>query len=374
VLDSYTYKQLRWLHDLDAENLVTSPKNPRQSDIARLAGVSQATVSLVLTGRAAASRIPEVTQERIRQAMAELDYVPNAAARSLRGGRNNLIGVHTFERVFPVSPEDYYHEFLNGIEEQAVRSGLDLVLFASTQRADGTRSIYGNGSNRLRLADGAIIFGFEKNDEELRRLSGEGYPFVFIGHREISGVSIPYVTADYSAAMAPVADLLASAGHSDVAYLAASTRGFPQRERLDGFTRAATDRGLVVHVFEGAPSELDAGRVAAVLSAGSTALVAETYELARALHAALLTLGLDPGGDVSVVSLDSDPRGDAFSHVHVPRRDMGRRAVSLLLDVIAGESSAGHVETVACEPPTAETVRPPAPARPPGAAPASAAV
>ena len=109
---------------------MTSSKNPRQSDIARRAGVSQATVSLVLTGRAAASRIPEATQERIREAMVELDYVPNAAARSLRGGRNNLIGVHTFEPVFPVSPEDYYHEFLNGIEEEAVRAGLDLVLFA----------------------------------------------------------------------------------------------------------------------------------------------------------------------------------------------------------------------------------------------------
>lgn len=338
---------------------MTSSKNPRQSDIARRAGVSQATVSLVLTGRAAASRIPEATQERIREAMVELDYVPNAAARSLRGGRNNLIGVHTFEPVFPVSPEDYYHEFLNGIEEEAVRAGLDLVLFASTQRPDGTRSIYGGGSNRLRLADGAIIFGFEKNDDELRRLSGEGYPFVFIGHREITGVSIPYVTANYTDAMAPVVDLLVSAGHGDVAYFAVPARGLPQRERLDGFRLAATAAGLGVRVIDGAPSALDAHRVAEVFAAGATALVAETYELARALQASLDELGLDPASNVTAVSLDSDPRGDVFSHVHVPRREMGRRAVSLLLGVIAGDAGPDTVDTVDCEPPTPETVRAP---------------
>ena len=60
-----------------------------------------------------------------------------------------------------------------------------------------------------------------------------------------------------------------------------------------------------------------------------------------------------------MVSLDSDPRGDVFSHVHVPRREMGRRAVSLLLDVISGEPGVPAVETVSCEPPTAETVHTP---------------
>lgn len=320
---------------------MTRPRIPRQSDIARLAGVSQATVSMVLNDRAGANRIPETTQSRIREAMAELGYVPNIAAQSLRGGRSGLIGVHTFERVFPTAPDDYYREFLNGIEERAVESGLDLVLFASTRKPDGTRSIYGSGSNRMRLADGAIILGFEKNDDEIVRLADEGFPFVFIGHREVPGISVPFVTADYAAAMHPVVRMLASAGHRRVVYLAAPLRGFAQRERLEGFQAAASAfENCSVEVL--GESEVTAEWVRGQLAGGATALVAETFDLARALSTALDVAGLSAPQDVSVISLDSDPRGEGpFSHVRVPRREMGRRAVELLLAVIDGDAGTG---------------------------------
>ncbi|QJU53347.1 LacI family DNA-binding transcriptional regulator [Herbiconiux sp. KACC 21604] len=336
------------------------PRIPRQSDIARLAGVSQATVSMVLNDRAGANRIPETTQERIREAMTELGYVPNIAAQSLRGGRSGLIGVHTFERVFPTAPDDYYREFLNGIEERAVESGLDLVLFASTQKPDGTRSIYGSGSNRMRLADGAIILGFETNDDEIARLADEGFPFVFIGHREVPGVTIPYVTADYAAAMAPVVRMLASAGHRRVTYLAAPLRGFAQRERLEGFEHAAGGEldEVVVEVRELA--EVTAEWARGQLAAGSTAVVVETFDLARALRAALDEAGLSAPADLSVVSLDSDPRGEGpFSHLRVPRREMGRRAVELLLAVIDGAQGSSLAEPVHCAPPAGDTVAAP---------------
>jgi DNA-binding LacI/PurR family transcriptional regulator len=345
---------------------VNRPRIPRQSDIARLAGVSQATVSMVLNDRAGANRIPETTQLRIREAMAELGYVPNIAAQSLRGGRSGLIGVHTFERVFPTAPDDYYREFLNGIEERAVESGLDLVLFASTKKPDGTRSIYGSGSNRMRLADGAIILGFEKNDDEIARLADEGFPFVFIGHREVAGVAIPFVTADYAAAMKPVVRMLASAGHRRVTYLAAPLRGFAQRERLEGFETAATGAFEVLSVDVRDTADVTTDWVTAQLAAGATAVVAETFDLARALRLALDSAGFTAPADVSVISLDSDPRGEGpFSHVRVPRRAMGRRAVELLLAVIDGEgdpavSGSGSVralaEPVHCDPPTSETV------------------
>ncbi|GAA2235622.1 LacI family transcriptional regulator [Herbiconiux moechotypicola] len=341
------------------------PRIPRQSDIARLAGVSQATVSMVLNDRAGANRIPEATQKRIREAMAELGYVPNIAAQSLRGGRSGLIGVHTFERVFPTAPDDYYREFLNGIEEQAVAAGLDLVLFASTQKPDGTRSIYGSGSNRMRLADGAVILGFEKNDDEIRRLADEGFPFVFIGHREVEGVDVPFVTADYSSAMAPVVRMLADAEHRKVAYLAAPLRGFAQQERLEGFTAAAAPAqagsagaaGLAFEVDVREPAEVTAAWVRATLAGGATAIVVETYDLARALADALASAGLSAPADVSVIGLDSDPRSEgAFSHVRVPRRAMGRRAVELLLAVIDGSAPAPLTLPVHCDPPTHDTV------------------
>ncbi|WP_329391202.1 LacI family DNA-binding transcriptional regulator [Streptomyces sp. NBC_01716] len=148
-----------------------------QRDIARITGVSQAAVSMVVSGKADEGGIAKATQEKVRAAMRELGYVAHAAGRALRGGRNGLIGVHTFVPVFPVAVSDYYHAFLRGIEEAAVEAGHDLVLFASTQQADGSRTIYGDGTNRLRLADGAVILGLQGNDAELERLSAEGFPF-----------------------------------------------------------------------------------------------------------------------------------------------------------------------------------------------------
>nr|WP_256430684.1 LacI family DNA-binding transcriptional regulator [Herbiconiux sp. VKM Ac-2851] len=326
-----------------------------------LAGVSQATVSMVLNGRADSNRIPESTQQRIRESMAELGYVPNIAAQSLRGGRNGLIGVHTFERVFPVSPDDYYHEFLNGIEEQAVAEGLDLVLFASTQRPDGTRTIYGNGSNRLRLADGAIMLGFETNDDELTRLVDEGFPFVFIGHRDVPGIEIPAVTAAYAEAMRPVAQLLADAGHRMICYLATPVRGIAQTERLQGFRRFADELGLdAVEVREREVGQMTEEFLAELLAGGVTAVVVETHDLAGGLNRVLRQTGVPVPERLSVISLDSDPRGDeVFSTVQVPRREMGRRAVRLLLSVIDDALDPALLAPIACDPPGAETVAAP---------------
>ncbi|MEV0631080.1 LacI family DNA-binding transcriptional regulator, partial [Nonomuraea wenchangensis] len=76
-------------------------RRPTQVDIAKHAGVSQATVSLVLSGGAVSDQIAESTRQAVLAAAAELGYSVNIAARSLKGGRNHLLGLYTFEPVFP---------------------------------------------------------------------------------------------------------------------------------------------------------------------------------------------------------------------------------------------------------------------------------
>src|SRR5918998_451987 len=73
-----------------------------QLDIARHVGVSQATVSLVISGGPASANVAEQTRRAVLEAAAELGYAVNPVARSLKGGRNRLLGVFTFEPVFPV--------------------------------------------------------------------------------------------------------------------------------------------------------------------------------------------------------------------------------------------------------------------------------
>ncbi|MFD1538534.1 LacI family DNA-binding transcriptional regulator [Nonomuraea guangzhouensis] len=335
---------------------------PSQRDIARAAGISQATVSIVLNGRADEYGIATATREKVREAMRQLGYVPDVAGRSLRGGRNGLIGVHTYERVFPVRADDYYHEFLAGIEEKAVEMGQDLVLFASTQREDGTRSIYGSGTNRLRLADGAIILGLERRDEELSRLAAEGFPFVFIGRRDVPGAQVPYVAADYATAIAGVVDELSSYGHARVGYLGGVLRRGPQEERREAFGQFAGRARLRGPEALLAPEAVTGGWLRELLDAGTTALVVESFELAGAVAVAAAEEGVRIPGDLSVACLDLPPVTGptaGWSHVAVPRREMGARAVELLLGLLDGRIPADRHEVVTCAPLTPGTVGPP---------------
>ncbi|WP_129842907.1 LacI family DNA-binding transcriptional regulator [Streptomyces sp. RFCAC02] len=327
-------------------------RRPGQRDIARVAGVSQATVSIVLNGKAEQYHLARETQERVRAAIAELGYVPDVAGRSLRDGRNGLIGVHTYESVFPVALEDYYHEFLVGIEQAAVRARRDLVLFASTERDDGVRRIYGPEGNRLRLADGSVMLGHEQSSEELAKLAGEGYPFVFVGRREVPGAQVPYVTADYAAATRAVVDAVADAGHPRVAYLGRIGRFTPQEERHAAFVTRCRERELPVAPLDFVDaSAVGTALLGSLLESGVTALVVETPELAAALADAVERLGVRVPDDLSVAVLDhtSGPAA-AWSRLDVPRRAMGVRAVELLLALLDGEITPDHREVVPCGP------------------------
>ena len=155
-----------------------------QRDIARLAKVSQTTVSLVLNNRTAASaRIPAETRDRVLKVIRETGYVADPLARRLLQQRNQILGVFTYEPVFPSASADFYHPFLSGIEESAEELGCDLLLFTSAPVTDGRRLVF-HDNNRLRIADGSLLLGRRIPAEELSRLVAEQYPFVSVGRRD----------------------------------------------------------------------------------------------------------------------------------------------------------------------------------------------
>lgn len=339
---------------------MASRRNPRQSDIARHAGVSQATVSYVLNGRAGEHAIPEATRERVLDAVRELGYVPNVAARSLRTGRTGLIGVHTFESVFPVTQDDYYNDFLVGIEEQAVESGVDLVLFASTRGRDGLRRNDGSGASRLRLADGTVLLGLERDDAQLDQLAKERYPFVLIGRRSDAVDPMPFVAADYDGALRSVLRPLADLGHRSTLYIGRRARAIPHVDRYSSYSAHAAELGLnaaPAKFIE--PGEVTADMMTAVLRAGVTAVIVESHQLASALVSACESAAIDIPGELSFVSLDVAPRGvddEWWSRIEVPRRELGRRSVSMLLELLDGDIGRDHSELVPCRPPSSASI------------------
>ncbi|ADB35359.1 transcriptional regulator, LacI family [Kribbella flavida DSM 17836] len=334
-----------------------------QRDIARLARVSQTTVSLVLNNRSDASaRIPAETRDRVLKVIRETGYVADPLARRLLQQRNQILGVFTYESVFPSASADFYHPFLSGIEQCAEERGCDLLLFTSAPVTDGRRRIF-HENNRLRLADGALLLGRRIPAEELTRLVAENYPFVSVGRRD-TPEPVPYVGADYVTATATVTAKALALGHERVAFVGPGEGAESSADRLLGFRRIAP-RGLHIAPGEraaGSPADAGPGAPAAdrglsdvltrLLDADVTAVFVEDLADADALAAAARTRGLRVPGDLSVVALGDAsrpvPSDVDYSGFHIPRKEMGRQAVGLLEAILSGETAAPQ-QLLPCE-------------------------
>lgn len=320
---------------------------PRQTDIAREAGVSQATVSLVVNGRAGTDiQIAPETLRRVTDAIERLGYVVDPVARRLAGGKNRLLGIYTFESVFPMDQRDFYYPFLVGVEQEAEAKGYDLILFTSATGRDGARHIYGNGVNRLKVADGCVLMGREATKIELERLVMEDFPFVFIGRREVDGGDLSYVGADYTEATAAVVAHMASFGHRRIGYMRSDRQNEPSLDRDIGFRMGHDRLGIpldpsLIRRPGGRPFRPE--DVEDLLRQGVTAIVGEDAGAELGFVDAVLSLGLRIPSDLSVALLTDPPLDDRldldWTGFHIPRSEMGRRAVALLLELLSDWSN-----------------------------------
>ncbi|MFB9831183.1 LacI family DNA-binding transcriptional regulator [Actinoallomurus acaciae] len=335
-------------------------RRPTQADIARVAGVSQATVSLVLNERAEPSGITAATRQRVAQAIRQLGYVPNPAARTLAGGMNKILGFYTFESVFPLDGDDFYFPFLMGIEEETESLGYDLLMFNSTGRE---RQMFANGSTRLALADGTLLLGREPNLADICRLRDDGYRFVYIGRRDVPGGGISYVTADYTRATREVTERLIGLGHRRFArYRLREATSEAARDREDGFRSALAEAELKAPPTTTLESPEDALVLFEhAVRSGVTALVVDQQSIAEVVraHAA----DTRSAGDLSIAVLGDTmgTRSDAgppleWSGFRIPRKEMGAAATRALVDKLEADVEEPVEIKVPCELVNGETV------------------
>lgn len=336
-----------------------------QRDIARLAGVSQPTVSLVLNGRTdAAIRIPQETRERVLRVIREHGYVPDPVARRLAARNNRILGVFTYEAVFPSETSDFYHPFLVGIEAAAEQVGCDLLLLTSASVTGGRRSLF-EGDTRLRLADGCLLLGRSFDRDDLRRMVADGYPFVAVGRRDDAGGPVPYVGADYAAAVGRLVELAVARGHRRVAYLGLSADVESSADRRRGFldaTRAAHEDGVRIAWDGLSPGRDPDDLLTALVHASATVVLVEDFAIAVALVAAAGRRGLTVPDDLSVLTLGDPttpvPTDVDFTGFRIPREEMGRQAVALLTGLLEDSASTTQL-LLPCELVPGATLAPP---------------
>ncbi|GGA13249.1 LacI family transcriptional regulator [Paenibacillus marchantiophytorum] len=183
-------------------------------DIAKKAGVSISTVSYAINGN------PKVTKEtstRILAVAKELNYVPNAAARSLKKQETKIIGVFLtdFNGAF-------YGELLQGIKEVLNKQGYDLIVCSGVQ------------SHRLlpeRTIDGAIVLDTSFSSEELLQYAERGHKLVVLD-RELSHANVNQVLLDNKAGAALAMEYLIEEGHRKIYVVAGPEASFDSMQRL----------------------------------------------------------------------------------------------------------------------------------------------
>ncbi len=332
-----------------------------QRDIARIAGVSQATVSLVLNdAKAAAGRIPDETRERVQKAIRETGYVADPIARRMAKGLNRILGVFTYEPAFPSAQADFFAPFLFGIEETAQTLGYDLLLLTGAPANRGKRKIF-DENNRLRLADGCVILGREFDRAELKRLVAGDYPFVAVGRRDPiggpNGAPVPYVGADYVEATAEMVRRAKAKGHTKLAYVGPSQGAESSVDRWQGFASALDGAELVLHIAEVGGKALP--MLEAIRASGASVVFFTEMADAVIVDAAARSQNLAVPGDLSIVVLGSHLRpmqsGTRFTTFSVPREEMARRATQMLCERIEAGSK-GEQVVLPCEAVEGETL------------------
>lgn len=318
---------------------------PSLRDVAELAGVSIKTVSNVVNDY---PHVRDSTRERVREAIAEVGYRPQAAAQQLRTGASRLITLAVPSLAF-----SYFSELAQTFIDEAQSRGLTILLHSTSAGVEAERRVLG-GFDRL-LGDGVIFNPLHLDEAAItgtRRLS---QPTVFIGEHMPDQIpeGADYVRIDNVAATADATSHLIEQGRSRIAFLGALPHRGAERPhgsdilRLEGFRTALERHDLDP---DAAPVEQvthwhrrhGADAVAALLARepGVDGIVCANDDLAIGVLAGLRDLGRRVPDDIAVIGYDDTPDAPfvrpSLSTVSPDTAFLTRTALDFLTERIQG--------------------------------------
>ena len=165
----------------------STSNQPTITDVARKAGVSIATVSRVINGNAL---VNEKTAARVRAVIAELNYVPRAAARILASRKTNTIGL-----LLPEISGAFFQPLLKGIEAGAGEAGFDLLIHTTQTPRPANTPHRPLGEHNT---DGLLVFTASLDQKELSRLHNIVFPLVLLHQTSPKALKIPVITIENS--------------------------------------------------------------------------------------------------------------------------------------------------------------------------------
>jgi LacI family transcriptional regulator len=319
-------------------------------DVAQLAGVSPATVSLVING---SKRISAKTVARVNEAIEKLNFRPNSIARSLRKSHTLTTGIinHEIENISP-----FLMSLMIGVEEAAREQGFSVFLCNS----DGTLAREKSYLETLidKQINGIIFVNSKPQPRSAPALDMGSLPYVFL-YQYAPGVPVPSVMPDDRAGGYKATHYLSELGHRRIGYINGDQSYQASTRRFEGYRQALQDAGLS---FDSSLVQLPntwfeeggyhSAKVLMQLPEPPTAVFCANDELAVGALEAVKELGLRVPNDVSLVGYDDRPEAahkrPPLTTVALPFYEMGKLALNLLLAAIRGEDVEPGIHYVQC--------------------------
>ncbi|TXS51304.1 LacI family DNA-binding transcriptional regulator [Streptomyces sp. t39] len=311
---------------------VPAAARPTSKDVARAAGVSQATVSLVLGGKWR-GRVGERTAALVRETARDLGYRPNLAARNLRLGRTR-----TALLVVPALTNEFFARVYTGASAVAERHGFGVVLYPSPDGTGPARDPFASASAAL---DGVIASSMAAG--ALSAIRGADLPLVMLDSDPAEPGVAAHVHIDVADGMRQVAGHLIALGHRRIVHLASAVASWTFDARAEALRTAVTAAPGVELRTVTAALDVRAGLAAAeaALTAPGprpTALLCDDDVLAAGACKAARRLGLRVPADVSVTGFDDLALATALepelTTVRLPAERTGERGMTALLAVL----------------------------------------
>ena len=304
-------------------------------DIARIAGVSRATVSRVVNNH---PNVSEKMRLRVQAIIQETGYQPNLAARSLVSQRTKLIGLVIPRGVHGFFTDPYFPRLIEGISQACNQYGYTLTLslfFSDKDERELLPRVTQKG-----MLDGIIVqaTGLKNQDEAIAQW---GVPFVFAG-RPVGASDVSYVDVDNRAGAYAAIAHLAHLGYNKIATITGALNTTVGADRLEGYRQAMQARGLEIDenlIVEGDFTEFGAYFAAKkLIQQGPEAIFVASDTMAIGVMKAILEEGLHIPDDIALVGFDdlvpTTLIGPQLTTVRQPVRNFGYKAVEMLLDII----------------------------------------
>ena len=311
-------------------------------NVAEAAGVSPATASIVLNGRAE-GRVSAAVADRVLATAKELNYRPNLTARSLRTQESKTIGLISDQ----IATTPFAGQMLAGAQDVAWRNGW-LLLLVNT---DDDKKFEDSATKALiqRNVDGFIYASMYHREVTIPKAISD-QQVVLLDCFEKSGNHDSVIPAEYKGARAAI-EYLVSQGHRKIAHITDGGNLYASPERLRAFKDVLTENKIEVKdefVLKVKGSDTQEGYAACkqllTLKSRPTAIFAYNDRMAFGAYEAIQEAGLIVGKDISVVGFDNQPHfadslKPGLTTVQLPHYAMGAWAAQRLLDQLQNSES-----------------------------------